>query len=269
MIEKKTLQDQYKSAGYCFPVGTIPEHRVSTAARKIESLVANPPAGLEHPWALKAHLLFDWVYQLTIQPAVLDAVEAAIGPNILMQAADVFAKPAHSHKRVNWHQDANYWGIDPFEICTAWIALCDVFPENGCMRFMPGTHLQQKLEHVETFAEDSALTRGQELAIEIDENKAVPVVLKAGQISLHHCLLAHASGPNLTASTRIGLAVRYMPTQVRQTQGPRMSAILVRGEDKYGHFTPDTPPSGDLDQSAIESHARSMAPHAPSGYATA
>ena len=127
-------------------------------------------------------------------PTVLDAVQAVIGPHILLQAADIFAKPAHGTRYINWHQDANYWGLDPFELCTAWIALTDVFPENGCMRFMPKTHLQQKLPHNETFAADSDLTRGQEIALDIDESESVPVILKAGQISLHHCLLADFFG---------------------------------------------------------------------------
>ena len=103
-----------------------------------------PPAHLKHPWNLKAHLLFDWIYALTVHPAVLDAVESVLGPDILMQAADLFVKPAQGRQHINWHQDANYWGLEPFEICTAWIALTDVFPENGCMRFLPGTHLQSK-----------------------------------------------------------------------------------------------------------------------------
>jgi non-heme Fe2+,alpha-ketoglutarate-dependent halogenase len=263
------LAEQYRLQGYCFPVGSVLPSMVSLARQKIDTLTDNPPMGLDHPWTLKSHLLFDWVYALTVHSAVLDAVEAVIGPDILMQAADLFVKPGNNSKHINWHQDANYWNLDPFEICTAWIALTDVYPENGCMRFLPGTHRHHKLEHEETFAEDSALTRGQELTLGINEDEAVPVILKAGQISLHHCLLAHASTANRTTNPRIGLAVRYMPAHSRQTEGPPMSAILVRGEDKYGHFILDTPPAGDLDQPAIESHARSMAPHAAANYATA
>lgn len=271
--EHRLLPDEavehYHSAGYVFPIDAIPPSMARDAARRIETLSANPPAHLKHPWNLKAHLLLDWIYALTVHPAVLDAVESVIGPDVLMQAADLFVKPAHGRRHINWHQDANYWGLEPFEICTAWIALTDVFPENGCMRFLPGTHLQSKVEHIETFAEDSALTRGQEIALDIDGDKAVPVILKAGQVSLHHCLLAHASGQNRTDRPRIGLAIRYMPASIRQTDGPPMSAILVRGEDRYGHFERDEPPAGELDPASVAAHDRSMAPHAPSGYATA
>ena len=269
VIELSPIADRYSQQGFYFPVEAVPTDMANNAARRVEQLMAAPPQGLKHPWNLKAHLLFDWVYALTVLPDVLDAVEAVIGPNILLQAADVFAKPAHGSKHINWHQDANYWGFDPFELCTAWIALTDVFPENGCMRFMPGTHRQSKLPHNETFAADSDLTRGQEIAVDIDESKTVPVILKAGQISLHHCLLAHASGPNTTDSPRIGVAVRYLPAHVRQTEGPPMSAILVRGEDRHGNFVCDTPPSRELDATAIAAHDRAMTPHAAANYATA
>lgn len=268
-IDLPRVAEHYTEQGYCFPFDAIPPAMAHDAARRIEQLIADPPKGLKHPWNLKAHLLFDWIFALTVHPAVLNAVETVLGPDILMQAADLFVKPAHGTKHINWHQDANYWGFDPFDLCTAWIALTDVFPENGCMRFLPGTHRHNKMHHNETFAADSDLTRGQEIALEIDEAKAVPVVLKAGQISLHHCLLAHASGPNRTGAPRIGLAVRYIPAHVRQTEGPPMSAIVVRGEDRYGHFAADTPPSGHLDDAAIAAHDRSMAPHAPFNYATA
>jgi ectoine hydroxylase-related dioxygenase (phytanoyl-CoA dioxygenase family) len=268
-MQSPSIAERYSEQGFHFPIDAIPPEMARDAARRVEALLAEPPKGLKHPWNLKAHLLFDWVYGLCVHPAVLDAVEAVIGPDILMQAADLFAKPAHGTKLINWHQDANYWGFDPYELCTAWIALSDVYPENGCMRFLPASHRQNKVRHNETFAADSDLTRGQEIAMAIDETRTVPVILKAGQISLHHCLLAHASGPNRTDSPRIGLAIRFIATSVRQTEGPPMSAILVRGEDRFGHFTADQPPAGSLDAAAIAAHDRAMAPHAPFKYATA
>jgi ectoine hydroxylase-related dioxygenase (phytanoyl-CoA dioxygenase family) len=125
------------------------------------------------------------------------------------------------------------------------------------------------MQHIETFAENSALTRGQEIALEIDQSITVDVALKPGQISLHHCLLAHASGPNTTDNARIGLAVRYLSTHVRQSEGPPMSAILVRGNDAYRHFRTDPAPSGAFTPETIAAHAAAMAPHKVSGYATA
>ena len=137
------------------------------------------------------------------------------------------------------------------------------------MRFMAGTHTRDKVHHRETLSERSALTRGQEIVLDMDETRSVPVILDAGEMSLHHCLAAHASGINSTGSSRIGLAVRFLPAHVRQTGGPGLSAIPVRGKDTWRNFVRDTPPDGSFTAHSIAAHARAMAPHAASGYATA
>jgi len=263
-----TTRERYARDGFAFPAAAVPAAMAHDAARRVEAFLAGPQPRLAHPWHIKCHLLFDWLHAVVAHPAVLDAVETVIGPDILLQSADLFVKPAHDRKQVNWHQDANYWGLEPFDVCTAWIALTDATPENGCMRFMPSSHLASKLAHVETYAEDSALTRGQQIARAIDEAKTVPAILTAGEVSLHHCMLAHASGPNRTASPRIGLAVRFLPPRVRQTEGPAMSAMPVRGEDRHGHFRVDEAPAGSMSAAAIAAHDRAMAPHAAAGYAT-
>jgi hypothetical protein len=258
----------YETEGYYLPVDALAPKVARDAGARVMALASAPPGGIKHPWHIKAHLLFDWVYGLATQPGVLDAVESVLGPDILLQSADLFVKPSRSDKIINWHQDANYWGFEPFDICTAWIALTDATVANGCMRFLPGSHRRNKLDHVETFAADSILSRGQEIVLAIDEAETVADELRPGQVSLHHCLLAHASGPNRTDDFRIGLAVRYMPAHVRQTEGPPVSAILVRGEDRYGHFIADDPPAGHLDPAAIAMHDRAMAPHAAENYTT-
>ena len=217
---------------------------------------------------MQAHLLSNWIYNICVNPKVLDAVESVIGPNILIQSADIFIKPPKSTKHINWHQDANYWGLKPFELLTAWIALTDVFPENGCMNYLAKSNFSNKVKHIETFDKNSDLTRGQEIDLIIDKNNQIPVILKAGQMSLHHCLLAHGSGPNLTDDYRIGIAIRYLPTHVKQTEGPPISMIVVRGEDKYNHFIKDKIPIGDFDDNTIAEHDKAMTPHALSNYAT-
>ena len=262
------IKKKYDSKGYFFPINAIPKKMARTAASRIERISTNPPVEIKHPWNLQAHLLAKWIYDITIYPQVLDAVEEVIGPNILIQSADIFVKLPKSNKHINWHQDANYWGLEPFDLVTGWIALTDVFLKNGCMRYLPKSHLNEKINHIETFDKNSDLTRGQEIMLNINRNEEVPVLLKAGQMSLHHCLLAHGSGNNSTDNYRIGIAVRYLPTHVRQTEGPPISMILVRGEDKFNHFKKDKAPRGDFDKDSIKEHNLAMTPHAPSNYAT-
>lgn len=258
----------YDSNGYFFPLEGIPKKMAKDAALKIKTISINPNIKVKHPWNLQAHLLANWIYDICIYTKVLDAVEAIIGPNILIQSADIFIKPPNGFKHINWHQDANYWGLNPYELVTGWIALTDVFSANGCMNYLPKSHLNNKINHTETFDSNSDLTRGQEIDLQIDKNKEIPVILKAGQLSLHHCLLAHGSGPNITDKYRVGIAVRYLPTHVKQTEGPPITMILARGKDTYNNFAKDKIPVGDFDDIAIAEHDKAMSFHASSNYAT-
>jgi non-haem Fe2+, alpha-ketoglutarate-dependent halogenase len=134
-------------------------------------------------------------------------------------------------------------------VVMAWVALSDAPVESGAMMFMPGSHRWPQIEHRDTFHEHNLLTRGQEIAVEVDEKQAVLVPLKAGEFSLHHVRLAHASKPNTTSDWRIGLAIRYIPTHVRQVK-VRDCATLVRGRDDYGHFEPEPRPEADMPTAA-------------------
>jgi non-heme Fe2+,alpha-ketoglutarate-dependent halogenase len=126
------------------------------------------------------------------------------------------------------------------------------------MRVIPGSHTADQLPHRDTFGPNNLLTRGQEVAVEVDESKAVDVVLAAGQFSLHHVRLVHGSKPNTSNGPRIGFAIRYLPTYVRQVSGNPDSATLVRGEDEYGHFLLEPAPQSDFHPDAVAFHARVM-----------
>ena len=258
----------YETNGYFLPIDVIQSNIAVETSIKLEKISKNPDPKILHPWNLQSHLLSSWIYSICSNKKVLDSIEAVIGPNILIQSADIFIKPPNGNKHINWHQDANYWGLEPFELVTGWIALTDTFPENGCMNYLPKSHLSNKIHHIETFDKNSDLTRGQEIDLNIEKDKQVPVILKAGQMSLHHCLLAHGSGPNLTNQYRVGIAVRYLPTHTKQTYGPPISMILARGEDKFNNFQNDNIPKGDFDDITIAEHNRAMLPHATSNYAT-
>ncbi len=90
----------------------------------------------------------------------------------------------------------------------------------------------------------------------MDADRAVELVLQPGEMSLHHVRLIHGSEPNPSAKRRIGFAIRYLPTHVRQTVGLRDAATLVRGVDEYRNFEPERRPSRDMEQEAVAFHAR-------------
>ena len=246
---------RYHEQGYLSPIRVLSLERAAAYRHKLEAAEAKNGGPFRGAMKQKPHLLFTWLDELAREDAVLDAVEGVIGPNILCWASGFFTKEAHDPSYVSWHQDLTYWGLEPADIVTAWVALSPSTPESGCMRVVPGSHKQDVLAHTETFAEHNLLSRGQEIQVEVDERDAADVVLQPGEMSLHHVKLIHGSGANRADDRRIGFAIRYVPTYVRQTAGAEDSAMLVRGVDTYHHFLDETPPAADLDQAALAQHA--------------
>jgi len=249
--------EAYRRDGFYSPVRVMSAADAQGYRAALEAHEAKLGQPLQSNMRHKTHLLFTWADALVHHPKVLDAVEDAIGPDILCWTTTFFIKEANSPGFVSWHQDSTYWGLDPDEVITAWVAFTEVDEANGYMQVIPGSHKIDQLPHVDTFHKDNLLSRGQEIAVEVDVNKAVGLAMHAGEMSLHHIKLVHGSAANRTGDRRIGLAIRYIPTYVRQTK-VRDSAMLVRGVDKYHHFDDEPRPVADLDEAALAAHADSV-----------
>jgi ectoine hydroxylase-related dioxygenase (phytanoyl-CoA dioxygenase family) len=260
--QRKTKQlapaqvDAFARSGYHFPLRALSADEALGYRRRLEQSEAALGGPMRGTLRSKPHLLFRWANELIRHPAVLDAVEDILGPNLLAWSSSFFIKDARDPSYVSWHQDSTYWGLSHPDVVTAWIALSVSIVENGCMRVIPGSHLKDQLPHQDTYAENNLLTRGQEVMVEVNEADAVDVELQPGEFSLHHVRLVHGSDPNNADYRRIGYAVRYIPTYVRQTEGPRDCATLVRGVDTYHYFDPEPVPRADLDPEAVEAHRR-------------
>jgi chlorinating enzyme len=204
------------------------------------------------------HLFFKWICDLATHPTVLDAVEDVIGSDILIHSSTIFTKYAADEKFVSWHQDSHYWGLSEPRLVSAWIALTDSTRENGCLRVLPRTHTRS-FDHLEAPQETNILMRGQTVSGQLDFDEAVDVVLAAGQMSFHHANLIHSSNPNTSAGPRIGVAVRYVSTAVRQER-PHIPVILARGQDDYHHYRLQEPPTADIEEGVRLSAARGKPP---------
>lgn len=250
-----TMQDveSYHTNGYLAPIRAFPAEEAARYRRALDGFEAEHPdrtAMLRN----KTHLALAWADELIRHPGILDAVESVIGPNILCWGSSFFIKNAHDPSYVSWHQDSTYWGLEPPDIVTAWVALSDSVEENGAMRVVPGTHQMEQVSHRDTFAKDNLLSRGQEIAVEVDPARAAALELQPGEMSLHHVRLIHGSEPNPSGRRRIGFAIRYLPTHVRQVVGKTDSATLVRGVDQHGNFLPEQRPAFDLAPDAVAFH---------------
>ena len=237
---------QYEREGNFFPIPILCEDEVADLRGRLEAFEAEQGQPIQGGHRNKSHLLFKWLDDLMRNPRILDVVEDLIGRDILCWNTIFWIKEARSPSYVSWHQDLNYWGLDATDLVSAWLALSPATVESGCMRVLPGSHAEEALPHDDTFHVDNMLTRGQEIAVEVDEADAVDVVLEAGQASLHHGHLFHSSGPNNTGHRRIGAAIRYIAPSMKQKTGDRTLVAHVAGEDRHGHFTVAPPPEGRL-----------------------
>ncbi len=257
--DPRDISEAYRHDGFCFPIDVMPEDDARAYRSQLEGLERRSAgAKLGNKDQLNfPHVVFRFAHEIAGHPRVLDAVEAIIGPDIMIWSSTFFIKEPRTGSHVSWHQDLRYWGLEDHDaMVSAWLALSPVTEANGCMRFVAGSHKGPLVDHEDTYGEDNVLTRGQQAAIEIDEGASRKVELKPGQMSLHHGRLLHASAPNRSDERRIGYAMNFIAPHNRQVVAQRDFAMLLRGEDRFGHFEPVPPPESDLSTSAMDWHAR-------------
>jgi ectoine hydroxylase-related dioxygenase (phytanoyl-CoA dioxygenase family) len=187
------------------------------------------------------------IFKVLIEPTLLDLVEQIIGPDIILWGSSVFAKPPGVGKAVQWHQEGHYWPMRPLIATSAWIAIDDASPENGCLRFVPGSHHHGLYRHNDQHRANGLLQRSIDDP-EFDDASAGDIVVSAGQISLLDTFVAHGSHANTSSRRRAALTVRYMAASsyfdrgnagVRVREGGETADYatrpiwLVRGENRH------------------------------------
>lgn len=245
--------DTYRERGILHPLPALDSAEADALTRRYLDLAPVIKGRTNQ----KPHLLFTWLDAVVREPRILDAVESLLGPDLLCWGSQFFAKPQGDAAYVSWHQDATYWGLSSPDVATAWVALTPSTKASGCMQVVYGTHHEQ-VRHEDHFDDANLLSRGQEIAVKVEPTRVVDVELQPGQMSLHHVLLFHGSKPNCADHPRIGFAIRYVPTHVRQLSPLRDSALLVRGRDTYGHFDAEQSPRADQDAQAQACHAAAI-----------
>jgi len=246
---------RFQNEGYISPIRVMSRAGATEVRKRLEEFEAQTGGPLRGDLRHKAHLLFPWLADLVRNEKILDAVEDLYGPDLLCWTSNFFIKEAQNPAFVSWHQDSTYWGLSEPDVVTAWVALTPSNESNGAMQVIPGTHTLDQIPHRDTFDKHNLLTRGQEVAVEVDAAKAVTLPLQPGEMSLHHVRLVHGSPPNPSSDRRIGFAIRYIPTRIRQTAGED-NATLVRGEDRFQHFELEPRPSRELEPDFVALHKR-------------
>ena len=239
--------------GCIFPIRVMSAAEAQALRDRLEAFEHRTGGPLKGDLRHKSHLLFTFLSELVHHSRIVDAIEDLYGPNLLCWTSNFFIKEAANPAFVSWHQDSTYWGLSRPDVVTAWVALSASHQGNGAMGFIPGTHKADQMPHRDTFAANNLLTRGQEVAVAVDEAQAVTIELEPGEMSLHHVRVVHGSPANPSNDRRIGFAIRYIPTSVAQVAG-RDSATLVRGVDTFHHFDAEPRPGVDMDPAFVQLH---------------
>ena len=230
------LSDQqinfYNQKGYIAPIDVLSKQESNEIKKEIETIELKWPNALEGLGRNYVHLISPVFNKVCLNNKILDAVESIIGKNILICGTTLFIKNANEKGFVSFHQDAKYIGLEPHNWVTAWVAVTDSNEKNGCMRMWPGSHKEDLKNHEQKFDENNLLTRGQTIEnVPLEETD--PVVLEAGQMSLHHPAVVHGSGLNKSNDRRIGFVVQsYIGNNVDQVLG-KIYVQKARGEDVY------------------------------------
>ncbi|PTX56727.1 phytanoyl-CoA dioxygenase PhyH [Litoreibacter ponti] len=246
---------QYWRDGFLFPLPCMTPaeaHEMRAELEQIERdwLDAGLPLPLNTYKRINAHIVLPLAHRIATHPGVLDVVEGVLGPDILVFAAEFFIKEARTTQIVTMHQDLTYWGLGAIDgLVTAWVPLSPATPASGCMDFVRGSHKNAILPHADSFDANNLLSRGQEVQVDVAPEDRVAIEIYPGQMSLHHGLTIHGSGPNTSDDRRIAAVIRYMRPDVVPSEG--CDAMRARGSDTSGRARVLTPPRSNFEAGAL------------------
>jgi hypothetical protein len=242
---------EYNDKGYVAPIDVLTRDETIKIRKEIEFIEKKFPEEIENSGRYNAHLISPLLDKVVHSSKILDAVESIIGKNILVCGTTLFIKNPNEKGFVSYHQDAKYIGLEPHNWVTAWVAITNANEKNGCMRMWAGSHKDNLKNHNQKFNEGNLLTRGQTVE-NVPKNEVKPLVLNAGQMSLHHPTLVHGSGLNKSNDRRIGFVVQsYIGSNVKQILG-KNAVQIARGNDEFGYHDIIKRSSGLLNKKDIE-----------------
>jgi non-haem Fe2+, alpha-ketoglutarate-dependent halogenase len=229
-ILSEEILEQYDRDGVAFPIKLFSDGEVAFYRDGLESVVrtTGPMKRLDG-----LHMFFDWASGLVKHRVLLDAIQELLGRDILVLGTLVFYKPPRDNSYAAWHQDSVYSGMHLTPSTSAWIALTPSNAANGCMRVIPGSHKLGQLAHINTQDRSNLLRRGEQLS-RVDDSKALDVILRPGEMSLHQSTIVHGSKPNTSNGPRIGFIVRFVTNQIKDRD---KVMLRVRGQADCGHLT--------------------------------
>ncbi len=246
--DRLALTETYWQNGFVHGVPALSPAQAAEHRRLLEE--AEERFGSLH-YRDKVHTALRSPYELATMPAVLDVVEALIGPDILLYNSTFIIKEPGTETKVNWHQDLTYWGLaDADAQVSMWLALAPATAESGAMMMLPGSHVNGAVEHQTGSDDGNLLLLGQQI-VDLDTSTSSLCALEPGEASFHHGWTIHSSQPNTSNDRRIGLNVQYLAAHNAMALDVPASAMVVRGTDTHRNFAVDEPPPLTLDDDTV------------------
>jgi phytanoyl-CoA hydroxylase len=158
-------------------------------------------------------------------PEVVAPLRQLIGPVLMVSQAHhncVMTKQPRYSSSTGWHQDIRYWSFDRPELVSVWLALGREFPDNGCLSFLPGTHL---MEVGRERLDDGLFLREDLPQNEAPISKRVTPSLEPGDAVFFHCRTFHAAGNNRSDKVKLSLVFTYHAADNRPLPGTRSASL--------------------------------------------
>ena len=236
----------YNDRGFLAPINVFGDCEIADIREYVDrllkgALAAGWTAGELTNW----HLYCRGVFDLVTHPRILDVVEDFLGGTIILRNCHFFIKLPGEGRRVSWHQDASYWPLKPSKVISVWLAIDDSCPANGAMQVIPRSHLRPGIPFRRSAPEERNVLSQTVDNPEHYGDAPVSLELKAGQISLHSDWILHGSEPNRSDRRRCGLAMRYLSSDVRASDGWNEDSVICRGTDPSGHWANHPRPTHD------------------------
>lgn len=254
VLTDKQLSD-YEELGFVDSIQILSEDEVRSYRADVERTCQALGDRITRLNAL--HLSFRWAWDLCTHPRVLDCMEQLLGPNILLKSTRLFYKHGRSSSYVGWHQDGITERVEDAHVPAIWLGLTAATVENGCLRVVPRSHRLGLVPHTSFPDSDNLTTEGVTAQARIESPH--DVVMRAGEMSLHHPLVLHASNPNRSSGPRIGFTATYSTPALRSS---RTAVAWVRGDGPRHCFEViDEPPRVSLEDEVAAYLARDQQIH--------
>lgn len=244
---------QFDKDGFIGPFTMCSPEEMAVIRERVENEVLTATDTISPDARKDRYLDSRLVYELCTHPAIRERMVSLYGPDLLLFASSLFVKEPN-YPEFPWHCDGPYWPMQPKVGVTAWLAIDEATMDNGCVSFIPGSHVEE-LRHT-PFGYDrmsdvkrrmgKVVIQGRKADVSrLDPSTAVHMVVKPGQFFLFAHNTVHCARPNRTTGRRTGLAIRVTVPQVRIRSDkvyPGHKSILIDGDDRFGWNELTSPP---------------------------